>query len=101
MKRRYIRILPLAMAIAMVVPTMADLPAAQAAVPTSYTFSPSLLGANASLAPRAARAIILTVRSAAGKPIPWAIVYLSFAQTAGGGSAQTWHGPLTATPQPI
>jgi hypothetical protein len=62
--------------------------AASAAGPVSkFVFSPSPIGTVSTVSPGATVAVTLTAQDTTGNPVPGGIVYLSFAQALGGGTA--------------
>jgi hypothetical protein len=64
-----------------------------------YGMSPHPIAATATLAPNTIRTVTLTALNSSHVGIPGAIVYVSFSQATGGGSAAVGTKALTASPQ--
>jgi hypothetical protein len=65
---------------------------------THYAFSPSPIHATATLAANATVAVTVSAEDSTNALVPGAVVFLSFSQTTGGGSAMVGTVALTATP---
>jgi hypothetical protein len=64
-----------------------------------YTMHPRPIAATHTLAGNASVVVTLTALNSSGAAVPSAVVYLVFAQAAGGGSAAVGTTALTSTPQ--